>query len=232
LAAIYDLDSPWGADRDFYLSIAGRTPIDILDVGCGTGLLCDAYAARGHRAVGVDPTQAMLDVAREKPHGSEIEWIKAGAQEFRVHRLFALAIMTGHAFQVLLYDDDIRTALRNIHHHLRPGGRFIFESRNPAVNWSTRWNYDQTFEVEGMEVLQETRCIEPMRNERIRFEHRYRFPDETLVSVSVLRFLGNDQIVELLDEAGFETISVLGDWRGRAYNPATSDEMIFIARRS
>lgn len=181
---------------------------------------------------GVDPTRAMLDIARDKPNGSKIEWIEAGAQDFLAEGSYDLAIMTGHAFQVLLNDDDIRAALWNIHHHLRVGGLFVFESRNPAISWATRWNYDQTFEIEGMKVLQETRCAEPMWNERIRFEHRYKFPDETLVSVSELRFVSKDRIVELLDEAGFETVSVQGEWSGGAYDPIASDEMIFTARRS
>jgi ubiquinone/menaquinone biosynthesis C-methylase UbiE len=174
----------------------------------------------------------MLDVAREKFHGSTIEWIESSAQEFRARRSFDLAIMTGHAFQVLLNDEDIEATLRNIHGHLRSGGRFVFESRNPAINWSARWNYDQFFEVDGTKVLQETRCGDPMWKERICFEHRYKFPDETLVSNSELRFVGKDRIIELLGEADFNITSLLGDWTGGDYDPATSDEMIFITQRS
>lgn len=48
LAAVYDVFCPWGVDRDFYLSLAGEPPQHVLDLGCGTGLLCEAYAARGH----------------------------------------------------------------------------------------------------------------------------------------------------------------------------------------
>jgi 2-polyprenyl-3-methyl-5-hydroxy-6-metoxy-1,4-benzoquinol methylase len=72
LAAIYDRFSPWSVDRDFYLALAGDPPQYVLDLGCGTGLLCDAYAAKGHIVTGVDPTAAMLAVARQKPHGNTI----------------------------------------------------------------------------------------------------------------------------------------------------------------
>ncbi len=73
LAEIYDLDSPWSIDRDFYFSLAGIPSQKILDLGCGTGLLCDAYAAEGHNVTGVDPSSAMLEVARRKPHGKKID---------------------------------------------------------------------------------------------------------------------------------------------------------------
>ncbi|MFK4255705.1 methyltransferase domain-containing protein [Agrobacterium tumefaciens] len=42
LAALYDLDSGWSIDRDFYLGSASGEQKRILDIGCGTGLLCDA----------------------------------------------------------------------------------------------------------------------------------------------------------------------------------------------
>jgi 2-polyprenyl-3-methyl-5-hydroxy-6-metoxy-1,4-benzoquinol methylase len=65
LADLYDLDSPWSAERDFYLDLAPPSPIDILDLGCGTGSLCNAYAELGHRVTGVDPAQSMLNVAQK-----------------------------------------------------------------------------------------------------------------------------------------------------------------------
>lgn len=64
LAAIYDRFCGWSPDRDFYLALAGDPPQHILDLGCGTGLLCDAYAVRGHVVTGADPTPALLAVAR------------------------------------------------------------------------------------------------------------------------------------------------------------------------
>lgn len=38
LAEIYDLDSGWSVDRDFYLDLASGSPKQVLDLGCGTGL--------------------------------------------------------------------------------------------------------------------------------------------------------------------------------------------------
>src|ERR1700730_3726578 len=46
--------------------IAGPTPIDALDVGCGTGFLSLLLAERGHRVTGVDMAAAMLGQAQKK----------------------------------------------------------------------------------------------------------------------------------------------------------------------
>jgi SAM-dependent methyltransferase len=44
----------------------GPTPLDVLDVGCGTGFLALQCAALGHRVVGLDATAEMLKLARAK----------------------------------------------------------------------------------------------------------------------------------------------------------------------
>jgi 2-polyprenyl-3-methyl-5-hydroxy-6-metoxy-1,4-benzoquinol methylase len=58
IAETYDLVNPWAKDSDFYLSLAGRRPCSVVDLGCGTGTLCCALAERGHWVTGVDPGMA------------------------------------------------------------------------------------------------------------------------------------------------------------------------------
>jgi len=74
IAEIYDVVNRWSEDYDFYLSLAGASPCSVLDLGCGTGTLCCAFAARGHRVTGVDPAAAMLALARSKPYADKVEW--------------------------------------------------------------------------------------------------------------------------------------------------------------
>jgi ubiquinone/menaquinone biosynthesis C-methylase UbiE len=229
LAAIYDIFSPWSPDRDFYLALAGDTPQHVLDLGCGTGLLCDAYAANGHIVTGVDPTAAMLAVARRKPHGGVVEWVQAFAQQFRSDKRFDLIIMTGHAFQVLLTDDDIMAALVTMRRHLKPSGRVVFESRNPAIDWAAEWNGSVERVYEGMPIRSTTQVLTRV-GDRVTFEQRYQFPDETLVSFSELRFLPREAIEQRLSAAGLRVESVFGDWDSSPFDAASSYEMIFVAR--
>src|SRR5712675_2074900 len=62
-------------DRIFGLILGGRSPLDALDAGCGTGFLSLELARRGHRVTGVDFAPAMLAAARRK----------AAAQGLSVH---------------------------------------------------------------------------------------------------------------------------------------------------
>src|SRR5215468_6486156 len=53
-------------DRILDLALAGRSPLDALDAGCGTGFLSFELAARGHRVTGVDFAPSMIAEARRK----------------------------------------------------------------------------------------------------------------------------------------------------------------------
>lgn len=65
LTKLYDLDSGWSKDRDFYLNLA--TPGNkVLDLGCGTGLLSEAFAKRSCDVTAVDPAEGMLQIAKRK----------------------------------------------------------------------------------------------------------------------------------------------------------------------
>ena len=231
LAAIYDIDSGWSQDRDFYLALAGVHPQKILDLGCGTGLICDAYAAQGHDVTGADPSVAMLDVARRKPNGHKIEWVQSFAQTFESGKQFDLIIMTGHAFQVLLDDGDIDATFCAVKKLLNADGKFVFESRNPKIDWASRWDYEMDLQLPE-QTVRESRKFLAMQNNRMAFELRYEFSDETLVSNSELRFSDRSEIENQLTKAGLRIERILGDWAGGPFDETLSEEMIFLVKRA
>ncbi len=231
LAALYDLDSPWAADTDFYLRLAGESPLDVLDLGCGTGTLALGLAAAGHRVTGVDPAPAMLDVARRKDSAGTVQWLEGRAETFESAARYDLALMTGHAFQVLLEDSQLQQTFARCHGLLRDGGRLAFESRNPAIDWERQWRREFVWQLPEGPVRQQRSNLTRERD-RVTFSHSYQFPDATLRSESTLRFLSRAEIEERLEAAGFCVDSVLGDWDGSAFEVERSLEMIFVARRS
>lgn len=231
LAELYDLDSPWSEDREFYLRLAGREPQRILDLGCGTGLIADAYAGNGHTVTGVDPAAAMLERARLKPNGGRIDWVLSKAQNFKSDKRFDLIIMTGHAFQVLLDDEDILATFATMAEHLAPNGQIVFESRNPAIDWTKSWNYRLELTLAGSKVI-ESRKLISMDGERMKFELQYEFPDSKMTSNSELRFLRRKEVEERVSISGLRIIKVLGDWKGASFRDNDSQEMIFFVSQT
>lgn len=80
---------------------------------------------------GVDPAPRMLAVARSRPDAVRVTCVNGTARDLPTGP-FDAAVMTGHAFQCLLTDEEILETLTEVRRRLAPGGRFLFETRNPA----------------------------------------------------------------------------------------------------
>jgi 2-polyprenyl-3-methyl-5-hydroxy-6-metoxy-1,4-benzoquinol methylase len=71
LVAIYDTVNPIGEYKTFYLELAAklageRATLSIIDLGCGSGQLTCELAKQGHHLIGVEPSEAMLGLARKR----------------------------------------------------------------------------------------------------------------------------------------------------------------------
>src|SRR3546814_21167651 len=91
------LENGWGADFDFCRRLAAEAK-SVLELGCGTGELAVALS-EGCDVVGVDPAQAMIEVARRRPGGDRATWIEADARDHRLGRRFDMVMHTGQALQ-------------------------------------------------------------------------------------------------------------------------------------
>jgi hypothetical protein len=111
---------------------------------------------------------------------------------------------------------------------LKPGGRFAFESRNPAIDWHARWNHEATLETATGSVFLERHVVSRSGN-RIVFDTHYRIGNQVLTSRSELAFPTRERIETLLLQSGLRAASVMGDWQSGQFFDAKSLEMIFVA---
>ncbi|TXS53299.1 class I SAM-dependent methyltransferase [Streptomyces sp. uw30] len=232
LAALYDILNPWGPGDDFYLGFV-RGAGAVLDVGCGTGQLLRRARDDGHRGrlVGLDPAAAMLVQARQC--ADDVEWVLGDLRTRDWADEFDLVVMTGHAFQVLLCDEELRAALEAVRGALRPGGRFVFETRNPKARAWEGWTPERVREVTdpaGSAVRVWHEVERPVLGDRVTFTET--FDSDTWprprVSRTTLRFLGPDTVNRFLHTAGFTVVEQYGDWERGALTPAAS-EIITVA---
>ncbi|CAL9392355.1 Cypemycin N-terminal methyltransferase [Streptomyces sp. enrichment culture] len=234
LAALYDLFCPWDPRGDFSyyfpLVMAARS---VLDVGCGTGMLLHRAREAGHtgRLTGIDPAHGMLEVARAR---TDIEWIHGDLSTAAPEGAFDLVVMSGHAFQVFVTDDELRANLAAIRSLLSEDGRFAFDTRNPADRAWERWTPEHGREVTGPggELIRSEHRVTAAGGGTVSFTTSYTTdggPPE--LSHSTLRFLDRPELAAFLAEAGLETVVQHGDWDG---SPVTdgSIEIITVARRA
>ena len=237
LADLYDLFAPWGGrsgDDAFYMEhiLAADS---VLDVGCGTGLILRKARELGHtgRLVGLDPADAMLDVGRHDR--VDIEWTYGDPSTVTFSGEFDLVMMSGHAFQVFLTDEQILSAFFSVRQALKEDGRFVFETRNPLARRWDGWVPENAVEIphpEGGVARMEHDVDLPIEGELVSFTSRFTAPtfDGVLESRSTLRFLSHASLNALLAEAGLEIEAQYGFW-DRTPVTEQSPEIITVARR-
>ncbi len=144
--------------------------------------------------------------------------------------------MTGHAFQCLVTDDELRASLTAIHEALCPGGRFAFETRHPQARAWEEWSQSNPDDVVDLvddagRVLRIWHDVGSVVGDVVTFHGTTAEPDGTVLRIdrASLRFLDVAALNLFLTEAGFDIEALYGDWhRG----PITDDsrEIITIAR--
>jgi SAM-dependent methyltransferase len=113
-------------------------------------------ASRGIDVVGIDPAWASLEIARAKPHASSVRWLHGEPTTLPPLAVDAV-VMTGNVAQVFLTDEDSAATLRAVREALRPGGHFVFETRDPTRRAWQRWTPELTrsvLEVPGVGVVE------------------------------------------------------------------------------
>ena len=242
LAAIYDPLDPDRSDLDAYVQIAAEfTASAVVDVGCGTGTLCLLLAQRGLRVVGVDPAAASIDVARSKPGAESVHWILGEVSALPPMQV-DLAFMTGNVAQVFITDDDWLSTIRSVHAALRPGGRFVFETRNPARHAWLRWTREHTHAVRtipGVGSVTSWCDLLDVSGPLVSFRWTYDFAgsdevtasdstvisDSTVTSDSTLRFRSRGEVEESLAFTGYSVDEI----RDAPDRPGL--EFVFVARK-
>ena len=233
LAAIYDIANPRSRRDDFDFDLprimsAGA----VMDAGCGSGTLLAEAREAGHAGplCGVDPAEAMLERARRY---AGIEWVLGDLTVPRWRAEFDLIVMTGHAFQAIVADDDIAASLETARRALVQGGVFAFETRNPAARAWEAWRPENARTIQGPDghpVRMTTQVEEPFDGRTVTFNHTFTgdHASPPQVSRSTLRFLSADALSDLLARARFRIQPQFGGFDGRPPGP-NSPEIIIIA---
>lgn len=229
LAEVYDPLDPDRSDLDAYTGMVEEFGVrSVLDIGCGTGTFACLLARRGLAVTALDPAGGSLEVARAKPGAELVRWVHGYATDLPP-LLVDLVTMTANVAQVFLTDEEWAATLRAAYAALRPGGRLVFETRDPAAKAWLEWNREQSYQrtvVPGVGGLQAWHELLEVSGNLVSFRSTVVFESDgaVLTSDSTLRFRHRDEVTASVGAAGFlvDEVREAPDRPGR--------EMVFIAR--
>ena len=138
-ANLYDLDQRDNltADIPFYMEYAKKQNGNILELGCGTGRVSIELAKSGFSVTGIDLSEQMLAVYKDKIKSlpddvkKKIFIMNGNMTNFEFNHKFYLIIAPFRVFQLLLTDNDVRNAFNCIKKHLDKNGIFIINVFRP-----------------------------------------------------------------------------------------------------
>jgi SAM-dependent methyltransferase len=136
IAHLYD---PWSRtvveDVLFYVAEAVGSGGPVLELGVGTGRIAVPIASAGIEVVGLDLSEGMLEVARERAAlaGVSIDLRQGDMREPPLEEPFPLVICPFRSLLHMETDADRRRALRAIRTLVAAGGKFVFDVFAPGA---------------------------------------------------------------------------------------------------
>lgn len=119
--------------------LAGPQPLQVLDLGCGTGFLSQLFAELGHRVQGLDIAPEMLALAREKAEkaGLAVQFGLGDAEALTAPDATYDLVVARHLIWTLPHPIPAVQEWRRV---LKPGGRLAlveghFENSEPKAEY-------------------------------------------------------------------------------------------------
>lgn len=210
----------------------------LLDLGCGPGLYASSFYEQGLAVTGIDYSRRSLNYAKEqaKKRQQAIEYYYMNYLEMDFHLAFEVITLIYCDFGVLSKEGR-SLLLSKIHKALKPEGYFVFDV------WSTGnreliSEYKTWFIHEKQGFWKPTPHVELVNKQYfedalVSLKQHLIIEEDTVVSVYNLweQCYTPDSITTLLNQHGFEVVSITGDLTGTPYE-AGSKLMGVIAKKT
>ncbi len=115
---------------DYYFKIFARyglCPKLGLDLGCGTGSLTTLFSDSGIEMTGIDLSEDMLMVAREKSVGRDILYLNQDMREFELYGTVDFIVSSLDCINYITDKRDLLKVMKLANNYLNPGGLFVFD---------------------------------------------------------------------------------------------------------
>ena len=210
----------------FYLDEARCSVGPVLELACGSGRLTIPIAQGGVNIVGVDLSDAMLQLARAKAKTEhvQIDFLQGDMGNFDLSRRFGTIIIPNNSLLHLLTNDDLKACLGRVRAHLADGGRLVFD----ISVWDTRKTTQVTVQrssmltvndpVRGKVTVEETEKYDSAEQRlKVAWYLSSRLEARFKVLKYELRVIYPQELLLLLECAGFKLVARYGDFERESF---------------
>ena len=208
----------------------------VLDICCGTGSHAVLLAEKGYKVTGVDMSEEMLSLAREKNKNSDNPlYVQADMRTLNLHfdAVYDMAYCLGVSFAQLSSYSEIYQTLDSVHDVLKPGGVFVFDVPNGwrMLHVETRKYFGEDRNAKVVRI--DTGYIDKMR--------RMMHLDSVWIineggthsiesSTEEIRIFFPDELEEVVSQR-FEILAMLGDRSLNSSFQPDSEHIVMVLRK-
>lgn len=207
----------------------GKSPSLICDLACGTGNVTVPMSQRGYDMIGVDVSEAMLDVARTKNTDSDIIYI---CQDMKKLDLFgtcdAFLCMTD-GFNYITSINSVKSIFSKIRRcFIEQDGIFIFDISSAYKLQNTLGSNTYIYNTDDVFYTWENSFKNPLCKMELNFFVKDKENYRRFEEVHLQRAYTKEQIITTLTESGFTSVEVFG---GYTFNAPSAEEkrLVFVA---
>lgn len=192
----------WAGYYRLLLEMVESRPKRVLDVCCGTGTLAEILHGMGFQVEGVDLSEAMIQVARQKASdkGLDIPYSVADATTLDLGRTFEGAYSFFDSLNYITTLEGFCSALASVSRHLEPGAWFIFDL-NTSYAFEQKM-FDQHDLRKKAAIQYDWKGHYDLETRIIRVEMQFWRDGEPFQEVHVQRAHNHDEVMDALAAAG------------------------------
>lgn len=208
-------------------------PRQIVDLACGTGNITIILKERGYDVIGIDRSEDMLFVAREKARsrGMDIPFIFQDMRYISLHHPVDAMTCICDGINYIPSEEELDLVFKGVYRYLKPGGIFVFDissyyklSSILGNNTFVRTNEDISYIWQNYFDKRSQLC-EMELSFFVKEGEYYRRFDE----IHWQRAYRTEEIVKHLEKNGFEDVGVYQPFTLKP--PKKKAERIFFAAK-
>lgn len=208
----------------------------LLDLGCGPGIYAEKFAQMGYHVTGIDFSERSVNYAKESALSKKlsISYLYQNYLEMDLKISFDFATMIFCDYGALSTNDR-QVILSKIYHHLKPGGKLLFDVFTMKNFY--HFKEQQTWGISHKNGFWRA-------DEYVEMDGYYKYSDNvTLKLISIISkneitpyylwdtYFTKESLVQEVESSGFKVCGIFGDVTGSTYQPESDTIAILLERQ-